>query len=786
MQQFIDNWSATLLASITEASLSLSVEPVKAALLTGLAGGAFYRLTLVELDGSGAEVDWDVVQVTAVAGGVLTVARTGTARSWAAGTLIEARLTAAGMGELRDAGGVELGDAAPLALGSASAGTSALASREDHQHPAPTPGDIGAATAAQGDKADTAVQPAALTAALADKVDKEAGKGLSSNDFTSAEKTKLAGLEGSHFKGLHASLAALQAAHPTGAAGDYADVDAGAGVDVVRYLWDVTDAEWIAQAASGGSMTAAEVKTAYESNPDTNAFTDSEKTKLAGVAAGATANADTDSLAEGATNKYFTEPRVRNTVLTGLSLLAGGAITAADSVLSALGRLQKQISDAITAIGGKQDTLVSGTSLKTVNGSSLLGAGDISITAGAPLAKVVEYTGTAKTLALTDINTIIDCTSGSAVTITIPPQSSVTWTADAEIHVRMSGTGQVSIAVGSGVTVPPLIAPYLLQGRGAIVTLKRRSSDVWALIGGPSGGQLGAFRNKIINGGMNVSQRGTSLAGVTGSTYLVDRWFYGVSSSATVTLSRQADAPAGGEFQYSNRVTVTTTDTSFDVGDIANIQQRIEGFNVRDLVGKTFTLSFWVRSSKTGIHCVSFTNGGVDRTYVAEYTINAANTWEFKTVTVAGGLTSAGTWDFTDGFGLRVGFVLAAGSNFQTVAGAWQTGNFFCTPNQVNVLDTVGNIFAIAGVQLEVGSVATPFEHRPYGAELALCRRYARVQSYYVPASTAQNLGTIDMRAVPTITGGGSGFTSTGTTADQLIAYQTTAAVQALTLSAEM
>lgn len=488
MQQFIDNWSATLLAPITDTSLALSIEPAKAALLTGLGGGAFYRLTLVELDGAGAEVDWDVVQVTAVAGGVLTATRTSTARSWAAGTLIEARLTASGMGELRDAGGVELGDAAPLALGSASAGLSGLASREDHQHPAPTPGDIGAATAAQGDKADTAVQPAVLTAALADKVDKEAGKGLSSNDFTSAEKTKLAGLEGSHFKGLHASLAALQSAHPAGTAGDYADVDAGAGVDVVRYLWDVTDAEWIAQAASGGSMTAAEVKTAYESNPDTNAFTDSEKTKLAGVAAGATANADTDSLAEGATNKYFTEPRVRSTVLTGLSLLAGGAITAADSVLSALGRLQKQISDAITAISGKQDTLVSGTNLKTVNGSSLLGAGDLSISAGAALAQVVEYTGTAKTLALTDINTIIDCTSGSAVTITIPPQSSVAWTADAEIHVRMSGTGPVSIAVGSGVTIPPLAAPIALSGQGAMVTLKRRSSDVWAVVGSVVGG----------------------------------------------------------------------------------------------------------------------------------------------------------------------------------------------------------------------------------------------------------------------------------------------------------
>lgn len=111
-------------------------------------------------------------------------------------------------------------------------------------------------------------------------------------------------------------------------------------------------------------------------------MTGADKDKLDGIAAGATANADTDSLAEGASNKYFTESRVRGAVLTGLSLLSGGAITAADSVLSALGRLQKQITDALAAIAGKQDTLVSGTSLKTVNGNSLLGSGDLSISAG--------------------------------------------------------------------------------------------------------------------------------------------------------------------------------------------------------------------------------------------------------------------------------------------------------------------------------------------------------------------------------------------------------------------
>ena len=260
-------------------------------------------------------------------------------------------------------------------------------------------------------------------------------------------------------------------------------------------------------------------------------------------------------------------------------------------------------------------------------------------------------------------------------------------------------------------------------------TLLSTGSNTVEATSGPSGTQF-SFRNKIINGDMNIAQRGTSFAAIADNTYSLDRYLFSNVSAAVITASQQADSPSDSEFQNSLRLTVTTADTSIASSDRCSMRQIIEGYNARDLIGKTFTLSFRVRSSKTGVHCVAFRNSGPDRSYVVEYTVNVANTWEYKTVTVSGGLITAGTWDWTNGKGLTVDFILAAGSTYQTTAGAWQTGNLWATANQVNCLDTVGNIFAITGVQLEAGSVATPFEHRPYGTELALCQRYYERGTY--------------------------------------------------------
>lgn len=236
-------------------------------------------------------------------------------------------------------------------------------------------------------------------------------------------------------------------------------------------------------------------------------------------------------------------------------------------------------------------------------------------------------------------------------------------------------------------------------------------------------GSLSGFRNRIINGAMEISQRGTSFAAVANVTYTLDRFLWGQSGTGVVTITQSTDVP-NDTFQNSLKVDVTTADTSIAAGDFALINQKVEGYNVRDLIGQTFTLSFWVKSPKTGTHCVAFRNSVVDRSYITEYTVSTANTWEYKSVTVTGGLITAGTWNWTNGLGLDIVFTLLTGTTFQTTAGAWQVGNFIGTSNQVNCMDNVANDFFLTGVQLELGPVATPFERRPYGAELALCQRY--------------------------------------------------------------
>jgi len=246
---------------------------------------------------------------------------------------------------------------------------------------------------------------------------------------------------------------------------------------------------------------------------------------------------------------------------------------------------------------------------------------------------------------------------------------------------------------------------------------------------GASSGAL-SNRNMIINGAMNVAQRGTSAVTIADATqYRVDRFNAYDNTSGAFTYEQSTTTPSGEGFINSTKLTVTSADTSIAAGEYAYYAQYIEGTNFSQCDfgnsgAKSVTLSFFVRSSATGTYCVTLANSASNRSFVSEYTISSANTWEKKTITVAGDTT--GTWLTTTGIGLKVFFCLAVGSTYQQSAGSWGTTSFaFGSSNQTNWLGTNGNTLYITGVQLEVGDTATPFEHpRSVGDELQRCQRY--------------------------------------------------------------
>lgn len=230
--------------------------------------------------------------------------------------------------------------------------------------------------------------------------------------------------------------------------------------------------------------------------------------------------------------------------------------------------------------------------------------------------------------------------------------------------------------------------------------------------------------NYLINGEMTSVTRGTSFAGVVDGQYTIDMWRVGKSNSAALTVSQVQswDHPLGAidsrEFVDAMRLEVTTADTTIAAGDVQTIAQRIVGRRARSLVSNLagFTLGFWMRSSKTGVHCVGFRNGGNNHSYVAEVNVTwAAGTWRFVTVYVPAPAPSGSSfpsgWDFSTGVGLEVSFVMACGSTRQTTAGTWQTGNFLATASQVNLLDTVGGYLEITGVRLYPGAVALRYAY---------------------------------------------------------------------------
>jgi len=310
-----------------------------------------------------------------------------------------------------------------------------------------------------------------------------------------------------------------------------------------------------------------------------------------------------------------------------------------------------------------------------------------------------------------------------------------------------------------------------------------------------NGGALSGARNRIINGDMRIDQRnaGASVTATSGVEFTLDRWKVFFSQNSKYTIQRNAGSvtPPAGFTNYLgvtslSAYAVTSTDYNF-------VNQTIEGFSASDLAwgsafAQTVTLSFWVRSSLTGTFSGSIRGGGgTTRSYVFAYTINAANTWEYKTVTIPG--ATVGTWT-TDNLGWgSLTFCIGSGSTRLGTAGSWQTADLDGATGTTSVVGTNGATFYITGAQLEPGSVATPFERRSYGQELELCQRYYQAASNFIYATSFARICYMfptQMRAAPTLTGGGSGFSSSNVTGAGYCADQTSAATQSMTFSAEL
>ena len=263
------------------------------------------------------------------------------------------------------------------------------------------------------------------------------------------------------------------------------------------------------------------------------------------------------------------------------------------------------------------------------------------------------------------------------------------------------------------------------------------TANILAQLG--SAGVSTAFKNRIINGAMVIDQRNAgasvTITSTVADTYTLDRWSAFGSQASKFSIQQNAGSvtPPDGFRNYLGATVGASANVTVGASDNFRIAQYIEGFNAADLGwgtsnAKTITISFWVRSSVTGTYGGALDNENYNRGYPFTYTISSANTWEFKSITIAGDTT--GTWNTTNGLGIRVYLGLGVGSSGSGTAGAWAASGYGSATGAVNWISTNSATFYITGVQLEVGTTATNFDYRPYGTELALCQRYCLTPAY--------------------------------------------------------
>ena len=287
-----------------------------------------------------------------------------------------------------------------------------------------------------------------------------------------------------------------------------------------------------------------------------------------------------------------------------------------------------------------------------------------------------------------------------------------------------------------------------------------------------------SHRNMIINGAMKIAQRATSVTSTNSTSYhTVDRFNFRGGATGVYTIEQSTDAPAN--FKNSTKITVTTPDTSIPSTSRYWVSTYLEGNDISHLNlgtsdAQQFTLSFYVKSSLTGTFSGGFTNNDWNRAYAFEYNISSANTWERKEITLTG--DTSGTWLTTSSIGIRIMWSLGWGVDRDQSAGAWTANGNVAVIDAVQVIATNAATFQITGVQLELGSNATPFEHRSFGDELRRCQRYyEKSYDYGMAVGTSSENGMIM----------GSGSSGTATTAylAGYVHYITTKRIESGTLT---
>jgi hypothetical protein len=247
--------------------------------------------------------------------------------------------------------------------------------------------------------------------------------------------------------------------------------------------------------------------------------------------------------------------------------------------------------------------------------------------------------------------------------------------------------------------------------------------------GNITAGNVGMFRNRIINGDMRIDQRnaGNATTNINGS-YTLDRFVIYKGGTLTINVQQVATPSTLTGFQKCLKLSVGTQQASLTASDYGIIMHPIEGLNISDFMwgtanAQSITISFWIYASNTGTFSLFLRNGANNRSYVTNYTVSSANTWQYITTTISGDTT--GTWAVNNTVGIILGFCFGVGTGIQTTANLWQGVSYIGTSSTTNFFaNSVGSAIYITGVQLEKGTIATPFEFRPYQVEFQLCQRY--------------------------------------------------------------